>query len=296
MNSIEAFLIDIDFLKTEINNNYNFEFILNKTSNNLIFGVLFDKYNYQLKLNSIVNYGIKCEVTSVKGNLNDKIVMTNVYIICNNLNIQLAIFHRRGEYFWIGSDVHGIKEIKKKNFFGDVDRAMNLFKIKSLDTNVRIPDDVSAFLYDYKHSKFIECNKKLAEFNRIAAGYRPITKKTENDFLFGLKYIKNVLEGFNKNYWLAAGTLLGWYRECSIISHTTDVDLAIWSDDFETKIKEHFLKSDKMRLAITIGLIKEAYELRLFSKTSKTFDLFLMYKHNESFQWNGYHTQRHIYR
>ena len=205
LNTIEAFLIHIDFLKNEINNNNNyFEYILNKTSNNVVFGV-FDNYSYKLKLNFIASYGIKCEVSRVKGNLGDKTVLTNVYIKCKNVNIQLAIFHSRGEYFWIGSD----KENNNKLFFGDVDRAMNFFKIKSLDINVRIPEEIPAFLYDYKHSMFIECNKKLSELNIQAAGYRPINKKTQNDFLVGLKYIKNVLEGYNKNYWLAAGTLLG---------------------------------------------------------------------------------------
>jgi hypothetical protein len=88
----------------------------------------------------------------------------------------------------------------------------------------------------------------------------------------------------------------GWYRDCSVIPHTTDVDLAMWINEYDKNIKEHFLKNNEVRLAMSLGLIREGYELRLYSKTAKTFDLFFMYKHNETFQWNGYHTQKHIYR
>jgi hypothetical protein len=76
-----------------------------------------------------------------------------------------------------------------------------------------IPLDIRKFLFDYSHSKFIECNrdqaKKSAEYMK--------QKSFENNNLtqpakFGIIYVKSVLEKFEKNYWLAAGTLLGWYR------------------------------------------------------------------------------------
>ena len=292
MNEIEAFVVNIDYLQNESNHNFSFEYILNKTANNLVFGV-FHEHRDKLKSSFIAQFGVKCEISGSEGILSNKPILTNVFIKCKNLNVQLAIFYERGEYLWIGRSDNSYKKIHK--WFGDVDRAMNIFKIKNLNQNVRVPHDTSQFLYDYKHSKFIECNKELAELNKAALGYE-MDKKKEADFLFGLKYTKKVLEGLKKNYWLAAGTLLGWYRECSMIEHTTDVDMAMWSFDYEKKIKEHFLNNDEVRLAVTIGLVREGYELRLYSKTLKTFDLFLMYKHNETFQWNGYHTQRHIYR
>ena len=70
----------------------------------------------------------------------------------------------------------------------------------------------------------------------------------------------------------------------------------MWSFEYEKKIKEHFLNNNEVRLAMHLGLLREGYELRLFSNKQKTFDLFLMYKHNETFMWNGYHTKKHIYR
>jgi hypothetical protein len=38
---------------------------------------------------------------------------------------------------------------------------------------------------------------------------------------------KKVLDSINVKFFLSHGTLLGWYRECGIIEHTTDVDLGI---------------------------------------------------------------------
>jgi hypothetical protein len=134
-------------------------------------------------------------------------VLTNIYIKCKNLFVQLSVFHKRGEYYWIGSDT-----ISKNDalWFGDVDRAMNSFNLINLNDELKIPIDINQFLFDYKHSRFIECNRELSQSNRDSMGpeYKRDLKK-ENDFLFGLKYIKSVLEGFHKNYWLAAGTLLG---------------------------------------------------------------------------------------
>jgi phosphorylcholine metabolism protein LicD len=41
------------------------------------------------------------------------------------------------------------------------------------------------------------------------------------------EHIVDTLESFNKHYWLAGGTLLGWYRDCGIIPHTQDVDMVL---------------------------------------------------------------------
>jgi phosphorylcholine metabolism protein LicD len=35
-----------------------------------------------------------------------------------------------------------------------------------------------------------------------------------------MSHISKTLEGLYKRYWLAGGTLLGWYRDCGIIPHT----------------------------------------------------------------------------
>ncbi len=88
---------------------------------------------------------------------------------------------------------------------------------------IQIPSDIKKFLFDYQHSKFIECNRKYAKESvkhmgdKYSANELQIIKARD-----GFVYVKSVLEGMRKNYWLAAGSLLGWYRDCSFIPHTTD--------------------------------------------------------------------------
>lgn len=78
------------------------------------------------------------------------------------------------------------------------------------DYNVLIPSSIDQFLFDYKHSKFVECNKKYAQeaLNQMGSGYT-INPETNLKIKEGLKYVKSVLENYKKPYWLAAGTLLG---------------------------------------------------------------------------------------
>ncbi len=79
-----------------------------------------------------------------------------------------------------------------------------------MQLNVSVPSKLDQFLFDYKHSKFIECNKIYAQeaLNRMGPSYK-IDEENNLKVKNGLKYIKSVLEGYKKTYWLAAGTLLG---------------------------------------------------------------------------------------
>ena len=78
-------------------------------------------------------------------------------------------------------------------------------------TNIKYPVDIRKFLFDYKHSKFIECNKEYAKQtgeyfsknNHVSDSKRFLNAK------HGLIYVTSALEEMEKNYWLAAGTLLG---------------------------------------------------------------------------------------
>ena len=76
--------------------------------------------------------------------------------------------------------------------------------------NIFIPYSLDTFLYDYKYSKFIECNKQYANESIYQMGKNYTSDDQKNKQIrHGLKYVKSVLEGYKKTYWLAAGTLLG---------------------------------------------------------------------------------------
>ncbi len=72
--------------------------------------------------------------------------------------------------------------------------------------------------------------------------------------------------------------------------------MAIWDHEYEDKIANAFKGNKNALLAQTLGLKREAFELRLFTSLKFTVDIFLMYKINETFQWNGYQGQRKLYR
>jgi hypothetical protein len=47
-----------------------------------------------------------------------------IYLLFDNVTIQLSIFHDRGDFFWIGKD-ETRSDVAK--WFGDTHRAMNLY-------------------------------------------------------------------------------------------------------------------------------------------------------------------------
>lgn len=119
-----------------------------------------------------------------------------------------------------------------------------------------VPSNIEQFIYDYSHSVFLECNRELAANNlkRLGPSYAQNAKR--NKMISPVvKHLTGTLESFRKHYWLAGGTLLGWYRDCGIIPHTQDVDLAIWADEYENKIKEQFLGNKIVRVWGTLGLV-----------------------------------------
>ena len=85
------------------------------------------------------------------------------------------------------------------------------------------------------------------------------------------------------------------YRDCGIIPFTQDVDIAIWAHEYENKIKKHFLGNKIVRVWGTLGLVNDSYEFRLFNDKF-TFDMFLVYKINDTHQWCGYQVKRYKFR
>ena len=118
--------------------------------------------------------------------------------------------YERGSFLWIGSDDNNAYNYIKNRQFGDISRAVNQFETKkdTIDTiPFYVPTNVEKFLFDYKHSAFVECNEELAKKNQ---NLKYIQNKRKNKQIqTELKYISDSLEALQKEYWLAAGTLLG---------------------------------------------------------------------------------------
>ncbi len=110
-----------------------------------------------------------------------------------------------------------------------------------------------------------------------------------------LTYVAGYLESINKHYALVAGTLLGWYRDCGIIPHTTDMDVAITDNEYENGIKKHFINNKLIHLLIEHGLREVMYEMRL-SGAHIVLDLFIFYRQNETHSYSGLQVKRSLYK
>jgi hypothetical protein len=80
---------------------------------------------------------------------------------------------------------------------------------------IKVPSDINHFIFDYYNSKFIECNRPLAEYN---ANFYQQTNSTQNYtqnlakneiYIKYLNHTISKLDSLSKRYWLAGGTLLG---------------------------------------------------------------------------------------
>ena len=83
-----------------------------------------------------------------------------------------------------------------------------------------VPTNINKYLYDYSHSKFIECNSAMAKENLEKYPDRSFQDVELNKKIKpGLMEIKSILESSQKKYWIASGSLLGWYRNCGTIKN-----------------------------------------------------------------------------
>ncbi|CAJ0580208.1 unnamed protein product, partial [Mesorhabditis spiculigera] len=83
---------------------------------------------------------------------------------------------------------------------------------------------------------------------------------------------------------LISGTLLGWRRECALIPHTTDMDIATFEDEFPMALIEDAIKmrGERLRLHRVIGKPGDSYEATFLAMTQRgtmfNIDLFTMYR------------------
>jgi hypothetical protein len=54
---------------------------------------------------------------------------------------------------------------------------------------------------------------------------------------------------------LFGGTALGWYRECTIIPYTTDVDFAALAAEYNPKLEETIKWNGRLSLLTVFGMV-----------------------------------------
>jgi hypothetical protein len=78
-------------------------------------------------------------------------------------------------------------------------------------------------------------------------------RRNETDRVIQLKKVSlfdkvfNYLDARSRPAFLMSGSLLGWYRECSLIPHTYDLDLAIKDSFVDEKLVPELARDFEMK-------------------------------------------------
>ncbi|GMR40865.1 hypothetical protein PMAYCL1PPCAC_11060, partial [Pristionchus mayeri] len=158
-------------------------------------------------------------------------------------------------------------------------RAILPFSLYS-SSHLFLPSDIRRFLDDWKAARFIECNVLLVR-NSTESRTIPLS------FMRHLAELRDFIKQRGARLTLAGGSLLGWFRECSLIPHTTDIDFFIRAEEYSPSIRADLdARASPYKLFRIYGTPSDSYELSLNVKRASdvNIDLFFLYTNaNESF-------------
>lgn len=204
------------------------------------------------------------------------------------------LYERSGNYLW-----HGALRLKP-----NMDRGFAPFKLLDygrhagaydrpelvltvLDgLDIRIPRNISHFLSEQRHAHFLECRYRDA---RNFLQLHPDDSSPEAvDFRKKVKSLLHLtartLGHLGIPFWLSSGTCLGWFRQCSVISYSRDVDIGIFIVDFRSDIIAAF-RDAGLSLKHKFGKVEDSLELSFLSGEVKL-DIFFFYEDGDV-TWNG---------
>lgn len=206
----------------------------------------------------------------------------------------VVLYERSGNYLW-----HGPLRLK-----ADADRAFAPFRkldygraagaydrpelvLTTLDgLDLRIPRNISRFLAEHSQARFLECRYRDAR--AFFQMYPDDTSPEAMDFRMKAKGLLHLaartLTRLGLPFWLSSGTCLGWYRQCSIIPYSKDVDLGIWVKDYRPDITEAFQKAG-LPIKHKFGKVEDSLELS-FQGLDIKLDIFFFYQEGD-IVWNG---------
>ncbi|CAF1029280.1 unnamed protein product [Brachionus calyciflorus] len=118
-------------------------------------------------------------------------------------------------------------------------------------------------------------------------------KRKNMFFTTKMIHFKNIIDSIQMDYWLAAGTLLGWYRHCGIIPFTTDIDVGMDGDKYDPLIESKFTNDKILPLSVKFGLDNDSLGLRLGNKVV-TLGISFNYEINTTHLFFPYHSQREV--
>lgn len=204
------------------------------------------------------------------------------------------LYERSGNYLW-----HGALRLK-----AHMDRSFAPFRLLDFGRHagaydrpeliltvldgldVRVPRNLTRFLDQQRHAHFLECRYRDAR--NFLQLYPDDSSAAAVDFRRKAKALLHLaaqtLTSLEIPFWLSSGTCLGWFRQCSIISYSRDVDVGIFISDFRPDIIAAF-RDAGLSLKHKFGKVEDSLELSFQSDDVKL-DIFFFYEDGDVV-WNG---------
>ncbi|XP_008324389.1 ribitol-5-phosphate transferase FKTN [Cynoglossus semilaevis] len=204
------------------------------------------------------------------------------------------LYERSGNYLWHGAlrlkanmdrSFAPFKLLDYGRYSGAYDRPeLILTVVDGLD--IKVPRNVTGFLNEQQNARFLEC--RYREARNFLQLYPEDSSQAAVDFRKSAKSLLHVaartLRGLSVPFWLSSGTCLGWFRQCSVISYSRDVDIGIFIKDFRPDIISAF-RDAGLTLKHKFGKVDDSLELSFLSGDVKL-DIFFFYE-DRDLMWNG---------
>lgn len=139
---------------------------------------------------------------------------------------------------------------------------------------VEYPSDLGTFEQRWRQGRFLECQIVLKRNATDLQRFMPLTMIDRGAELTAH------MEQFNITGFLFGGTLLGWYRECSLIPHTGDLDFGMLAVEHSPAFLDSLIRSEQFLLKWILGHPRDGLEITIWMDNFKT-DIFYVY-HNKT--------------
>ncbi|KAM3873745.1 ribitol-5-phosphate transferase FKTN [Diretmus argenteus] len=206
----------------------------------------------------------------------------------------MVLYERSGNYLWHGAlrlkpnmdrSFAPFNKMEYGRRAGAYDRPeLVLMVLDGLD--VRVPRNISGFLRERNHARFLECHYHNAR--NFLQLFPDDPSPAATDFRLKAKSLLHLaaatLNGLGVPFWLSSGTCLGWYRQCGIIPYSKDVDLGVFIGDYRPDIILAFQKAG-LPLKHKFGKVEDSLELSFQGQDVKL-DIFFFYQ-DRDVVWNG---------
>ncbi|KAK0418617.1 hypothetical protein QR680_013672 [Steinernema hermaphroditum] len=194
-----------------------------------------------------------------------------------NRTVDYLMFGKVGVKNWKKKNIYKGQNDSQKDYFlilgNGTERAVRKFNwtLYTLDKHeFYIPSDVNQFLFDWKRSKFIRCHN--IDMNR-GSPKQVVPLSAVQHF----SKLRDLAAFYGSTLLLNGGTHLGWYRECSIIPHTTDSDFVILEEEHNPELLKALETSELFSVYYLFGKPSDCFQLKMCTDLVKI-DLFYLYR------------------